>query len=154
MQRKRRLSLALASRLVPILVLLGLVGCIEDEYWIDRVSITLDAPADHAVVLAHDVQEGNLSVYESWMVDDDTGITLAEIDESGSHEIELLTFTPEQRDSVLFIVWADDPDLGEVGVPDCDEDGTRLQPDLDYYTSFHFPSVDYPLTWCGALLGS
>jgi len=142
------------TALLTVLILLGLTGCIEDEYWLDRVSITLDAPANHAVVLAHDVQEGHLSVYESWMVDDDTGITLAEIDESGSHEIELLSFTPEQRDSVLIIVWADDPLSGEPGVPDCEEDGTRLQPDLDLYTSFQFPSVDHPLTWCGALLGS
>lgn len=149
-----RLFRSLPARLLPILAVIGLFGCIEDEYWIDRVTIVLDEPANRAVVLVHEVQEGHISEYESWLVDDDTGVTLAEIEGVGSHDIELLTLTPEQRDSVLIIVWADDPDSGQIGVPDCEEDGTRLQPDLDVYTSFHVPSIDYPMTWCGALLGS
>lgn len=154
MKREHRFPWTHLAHLLPVLAVLGLAGCIEDEYWIDRVSIVLDSPANRAVVLAHDVQEGHMTVYESWLLDDDTGVTLAEIEGSGSHDLELLTLTPEQRDSVLIIVWADDPDAGQVGLPDCEEDGTRLQPDLDLYTSFHFPSIDYPLTWCGALLGS
>ncbi len=143
---------------LPALALLGALGCVEDEYWIDRVSIVLEAPTNRAVVLAHDIQEGNIAYRESPMINDDTGLTLAEIDGNGQHTIELLTVTPDQRDSVLFIVWADDPDCGSVGLPDCEEgceeDGTRIEPSLDYETSFTFPSAEYPLSWCGGLLGS
>ena len=136
-----------------LLALVGASGCVEDEYWIDELTVILDEPANHAVVLVHEVAEGNVADYESLLLDDETGRPLATIDEAGHHDVLLLTDTPQQRDALLLIAWADDPHSGTVGAPDCYEDGTRIQLDLDVQDSFRIPSAETPLSWCGALLG-
>ncbi len=150
----RRSMAGSTAAAIGLLLTLSCGGCVEDGYWVDRITLVLEAPANRAVVMSHDLQEGNLSFYESTMIDDDIGIVLAEVEGSGSHTLELLTQTPEQRDSVLIIAWADDPDAGEVDAPDCDEDGTRFQPALDFEDTFVVPSDAHPFAWCGALLGS
>jgi hypothetical protein len=147
----RRLS---PLSLLPLLALLGSVGCVDDEYWVDRITIVLEAPANRAVVLSHELQEGNIRYRESTVLDDNIGLTLADVEGSGSHTLELLTSTPEQRASLLIVAWADDPDTGQPGLPDCEEDGTRIEPDLDQDETFVMPSDQYPFAWCGALLGS
>jgi hypothetical protein len=148
---RRRLS---AACLLPVLALLGAAGCVDDEFWVDRISIELEAPANRAVVLSQELQEGNLRYYESTVVDDSLGFVLAEVEGSGSHTVELLTDTPDQRANLLIIAWADDPDAGEPDLPDCEEEGTRILPDLDLDEAFVIPSDEYPIAWCGALLGS
>lgn len=142
---------------MALLALLGILvplGCVDDRTWIDEVTVIFEGSANSLVALSVQVQEGNLTDNDPYVIDSDTGVLLGEVYGSGEHQLELVSTTESQRRHILFVVWADDPASGTFGEPDCTEDGTRLMPEFNLgEMKFVFPSQEYPLSWCGALIG-
>jgi hypothetical protein len=141
-------SLAAAA----LMASLSPLGCVEDATWIDEYTVVLDDPANALVALSVGAVEGNLREGEATVFAQTEGVVLDEVYGTGEHELSLVSDTPSQRGNILFVVWADDPDQGYIGEPDCTEDGTRLRPGLEQDEPIVLPSEQYPLSWCGALI--
>jgi hypothetical protein len=153
-ESKTRITMASRLWIVAFVGLLVPLGCVEDGTWFDEVTVVFGDSANSLVALAILVEEGNLTGHYYSYQPDETGVVLGEVYGSGEQSLQMVSATPSQRESVLFVVWADDPDQGFAGEPDCDEYGTRFFPVLDEEAlTLVFPSQEYPLSWCGALMG-
>lgn len=111
------------------LLLAALIGgaCAVDEYFVDELTVTLEAPLDALGISEGYAIEGNQLSFDCVMPLPHVPIEAAYHD-AGPHTIEVLTESAEQRSvQVRLHAWED---VDGDGFPGCDELGVRVHVDL------------------------
>ncbi len=123
------------------LLLAGFVvgACLIDDYYVDELTVTLEAPLDALEIDEGGVIEGNQSAFFCGPLPE--GDIVAEFEGQGPHEAEVHTESADQRTHVALRAWHDaDGD----GVAGCDELGVTVVVDMDETREITLPLPDDP----------